>query len=58
MSYWDNPKYYDERREEIYKDKKKGMTNAELVSKYGVSQNRIYQIVKKMEQSKKFKGGN
>ena len=55
-TYWDDPSYFDKRRENIYKDKISGMSNAELVAKYGVSQNRIFQIVKKVQTSRMFKG--
>jgi Mor family transcriptional regulator len=50
-TYWENPKYYQERNKQMLEDKKT-MTNAQLVQKYGISQNRIFQIVKKLQEDK------
>ena len=55
MEYWDDPKFYEQRNKEMYEDKMAGMSNAQLVGKYGISQNRVYQIVNKIKQSNKFK---
>jgi len=50
-TYWENPTLYQERNKQMLKDKET-MTNAQLVQKYGISQNRIFQIVKKLQEDK------
>jgi Mor family transcriptional regulator len=52
-SYWENPKWYEERQAEIVADKDKGMSNVDLVKKYGISQNRILSIIKKYREVQK-----
>ena len=57
-SYWEDPKYFAQRRRKIYDDKIAGMSNAELVKKYGISQGRILNIFKKVRSELAFKGAN
>lgn len=38
-----------ERNQALYKDYKRGMGTVELITKYKVSNTRIYQIIKKIE---------
>lgn len=47
VEYWKDPEFYEQRNKELVRDKEKGLSNVELVKKYGISQQRIQQIVKK-----------
>ena len=53
MDYWDNPEKYEKRNEELYTDKKNGMSSVELVKKYGITMQRVYEIMQRMERNKK-----
>ena len=43
--YWDDPAWYEKRNKGILRDKKSGMSNSDLVSKYKISQGRILTII-------------
>lgn len=49
LDYWSDPKWFEERNEQVVKDKENGMSIAELCGKYGVTPKRIYEIVKSYE---------
>ena len=54
--YFKRPEWYRKRNEEIYADKIDGMSMVEMVKKYGITTNRIYQIVNKLKDKGRFDG--
>jgi Mor family transcriptional regulator len=51
--YWRNPNKYRRRNAQILEDKRAGMSDAKLVTKYKLSPTRIQQICKKLREKER-----
>ena len=47
--YWDNPRWFEKRNEELIRDKKEGMKIADICGKYSITPKRIYKIIQNYE---------
>lgn len=55
MNYWDNPKAFQDRNTKILEDKLAGASILDMSTKYHLSATRIFAIIKKQKDSKKFR---
>jgi Mor family transcriptional regulator len=55
MKYWDDPKAFQDRNTKILKDKLEGASVLDLSIKYHLSATRIFAIIKRQKDSKKFR---